>query len=100
VGVEAGADAGLHPRSGGDQGLGHGEILGIGEFHQSGVALDQHDPAAVALDHGGVVCGRFVCGPVGPCPAQPVGPESLGGLGAPQVRAVHGVDHRAAVAAF
>ncbi len=47
VGVEALTDAHLA----GDQGLGHGEVLREGEFHQARIAADHAHRPAVRLDH-------------------------------------------------
>ncbi len=84
--------------AGGGQGLGHGEILWIGQFHQARIARDQSDTAARALDHGGLVGGGFIGGPDGIGVADGLQAEGLRGLGAPQVLAIYGADDHVLIA--
>ncbi len=103
VGVEAGADPGLHPRRfrhlSGDQGLGHGEILGEGQFHQAGIAGDQGDGRSRRAHDLGLVGRGDVLGPRGIGGAEGLQPEPLRRLRPPQGVAIDGLAHPAVNAA-
>ena len=91
MGIEAHADAGRH--SGGEdgkQGLGHGEILGHGQFHQARVADDHSDATAVPFDDGAVVGRCLAVRPVRPSRVETRAAESLRRLGPPKVGAIDG----------
>ncbi len=85
VGVETLADAGDAGPSG--EGLGHGEILRIGELHQHGVARRRHHLAAGSFDGRGVIGRRLGFGPGGIAGLQLVVAEGLGRLHPEQARA-------------
>ena len=91
--VIAGADAGLITLRLGQQSFGHGEILGIGQFHQTRIALNQGHRTAAALHDDGFV-GRNLGvrpGRIGGLDHAPA--EGLRRLGAPQTVAINHVGH-------
>ena len=93
VHVVAGADAGLITLRLGQQSFGHGEILGIGQFHQTCVALNQNHRAAVAQDDDGFVGRDLDVRPGVIGGFDHVSTEGLRRLGAPQTVAINHVGH-------